>query len=218
MEKRNSYVCKHNPSKNHNWITCFLLFFFSREKALNSYCCAQCGTALHIPHMNAPLKIGFFWFSIWTTFGIYRLSQSGGIFSSPLISLCSIYLIIYFVYRAISSLVLTFGNWTVSEFDDNELVQEKMLKKQGHSFMSFALSGIIACVTCVQETYIAFMTFVASIVLIINCVTQKKWRIGIVVGVASIIFSILSLFGQSEHIVIDCAILIAMISLSIAVT
>lgn len=219
MTDKNPISCKHNPCRSSSWIIRFCFFLFRRDESLNSFRCEVCDTALHIPCMNTPMKVGFFWISIGITYGVIHSKNAGGVLSSfpPLIVICALFLFLFFMYRVVSSAILTFGTWFPSDCNVNNQVQEKTLKNQGVYFRSLALAGTLVCVTCLQKAYIAFFTLVASIVLIINLVIQKKWRICLV-GLVSFIFSILSILGWSQHIVIECVILIAIISLSIAIT
>lgn len=217
MADSNTYICKHNPNKHHNWISRFTYFLFLRRDALNSFRCNTCGMPLRIPRMNALLKVAFFLSSILISFIILHLRYSGVIHSSPLIIVCFLYLLLFALYRVTSSIVLTFGNWFLSDYDANDRIQERALKHQGISFRSYALTGIIVCVTCMQETYITFFTLVASIVMIINCILHKRWRIS-TVGAISIIYLVLTILGRSENSVIERVILIVTISLSIAIT
>lgn len=219
MTDKNLCACKHNPCRSHGWIIRFCYFLFRRDEAFNSFRCAVCDTALQIPRINPPMKIVFFWITIGITYGVIHSKNAGGVLSCfpPLIVICALFLFLFLMYRALSSAVLTFGVWFPSDCNVNDQVQEKNLKNQGIYFRSLALIGSLVCVTCLQKNYIAFLTFVASIVLIVNLVIQKKWRICLV-GAISLFFSIWSLCGWSQHSAIESLILIATISLAIAIT
>ena len=181
MEDKKAFVCRHNPCKSHNWLNRFWRFFFHRKESLNSFCCEACGTPLQIPKMNLFHRVGYFWFSILITYILFRLIKSGVISVLLVIIVCLLYLILLVVYRINSSLTLAIGSWRSLEGDRSYHTREKELKDQGRLFSTIAAAGILVCVACVQETYIAFYILIASFVLMmINYKIRKKWLIGII--------------------------------------
>lgn len=210
--KKDSGICVHNPLKYDGRITRMFRFLWLGKRALNNCQCEACGVALELPIVDSWIKIGACVLAMLTFYGISSAVQTITFFqqSSPLFGVILICVADSIICRIAMSVSFAYGKWKVSS-ERSIAERNRVFRERKKTIWITMIISMGICALCLYGEYITIAVVLLAIVVIIFCITERKYR-GISIGVVAMVYSIISVvFGGSFReifVIIDSVVLI----------